>query len=236
MAEHESRMERFETQRAYFDRYTQLATSANGTSFMLNAIGHWMGIYDYPPSPPVPPALPPSPPPSFPSPPSYPPPPPSPSPPPVQIDFWLASQLAVGTATALVTGTAGPAVDLLTGHSGESRMDQADSDDYYGSEVYSYESSPVTPPPMPPIPPSTSIPAHGQVLAIGPSSILVFALLLTFPSVTAMLAWRMWRQRTRGRAVLLGSNGATTKSTIEDDGGVGIGKERDVQSGLHEML
>jgi len=91
-------MDRLEAQRAQVDLFRNQAVSANGTKFMLDTIGQWMGLYSFPPNPPLPPALPPYPPPFQPSPPSSPPPPPSPLPPPYEWDLWSASQFAVGTA------------------------------------------------------------------------------------------------------------------------------------------
>uniref|UniRef100_A0A7S3SW08 beta-glucosidase n=1 Tax=Emiliania huxleyi TaxID=2903 RepID=A0A7S3SW08_EMIHU len=77
-----------------------------------------------------------------PQPPRPPPPPPSPLPPP--FDFWSAwgvaeqgASIAFGTATALVSGTAGPAVDLLAGG--------------YAAEQFRPSLPPLPPPSTPPL-------------------------------------------------------------------------------------
>ena len=131
-----------EAQQLQVSEYTQRLSGENGTHFMLDAMAHWVGLLDYPPAPPQPPAPPPPPPPSPPQPPRPPPPPPSPLPPP--FDFWSAwgvaeqgASIAFGTATALVSGTAGPAVDLLAGG--------------YAAEQFRPSLPPLPPPSTPPL-------------------------------------------------------------------------------------
>lgn len=219
MAEHQSRMDRWETQRADFDRYTQMATSVNGTGFMLDAIGHWMGIYHYPPNPPLPPALPPFPPPSNPYPPSPPPPPPSPSHPPVVFDLWSASQLAFGTAAALVAGTAGPAVVLLTGGSGGGREDSdsgADASaghsaghpskhlDGVDQRVFLIQPGGLVPPSAAPVRPGSVGQGPAVVSSASPDPWVLSVLALAAALLAGLSAWGLWGAKRRRSATRAG--------------------------------
>jgi len=219
MAEHQSRMDRWETQRADFDRYTQMATSVNGTGFMLDAIGHWMGIYHYPPNPPLPPALPPFPPPSNPYPPSPPPPPPSPSHPPVVFDLWSASQLAFGTAAALVAGTAGPAVVLLTGGSSGGREDSdsgADASaghlaghpskhlDGVDQRVFLIQPGGLVPPSAAPVRPGSVGQGPAVVSSARPDPWVLTVLALAAALLAGLSAWGSWGAKRRRSATRAG--------------------------------